>query len=244
MVNSVQTIAEPRLAIPDSNEQITVKSVFPLRRTTHYKYLKEQGEIADVAGFETTRFMLENGYFNLYKTQIAEGLEKVKRTRMGTSQSIKRTYKPIKQSRDDARARTCVVASTVNIMRALGKEITETELLRSVGENFGDNGNLPIDTFTERLKQEGFTKKYISERDPEELIEAIQSGYVVQAVWEDHSRVISGMFSGEDGETFLIVNDSLSDQPEAYAVSLQEIYSVPISWDNLTLVGYKAEAQN
>jgi|GEM_PF-4602671 len=241
MKSTATTIIEQGVKIPETEEILYIKPIFPLRKTKYYESLKSKGDIVEVDGFETTKFMFENGYFKYYKSQISEGLEKVKESKKGTQQSARRTYTPVKQSRDDNEARTCVVASTANIYRAFGKNTTEEELLNKLNDTFTENGTLPIGAFTAQLEQAGFSKKYISDKSPTELVEAIQQGFVVQAVWEDHTRVISGMFNNEDGETYLIVNDPLPNQPEAYAVSLQELYAVPLSWDNLTLTGYKLD---
>ena len=54
----------------------------------------------------------------------------------------------------------------------------------------------------------------------------------------DHARVISGMFNNEEGQTYLIVNDPLPEEPVEYAISLDELYRISLTWNPLSLTAY------
>jgi hypothetical protein len=231
---------------PEHLQPIELRSVFPLKKGQMYDYYKSRDELTSFqhpkfGEIETTKFTLSSN-FEYVGNKILNGLKAI-REKTTPGEESKIIFEPINQSKNDVDQQTCTVATAANIVRALMQDnfITEQSILEEVSEDdFHDEGQLSLSTALEILdKNYPLEAVSFDDRDPEQLIDLLKSGGVAQVVYEGHARLISGYFTNEDNEVFLIVNDPLPDRSSEYALNLEELYTVHFSHGTLSFAGYK-----
>jgi hypothetical protein len=228
-------------------QSIEVKRVFPLKKGDVYQFEKGRDEITTFihpkfGEIITTKFRLSNRF--KFRSQVIEtGINRI--IEETNSEVIQKMidFKPIKQSADNENNRTCTVATAANIVRALmpGMTIVEQDILDEIEqEHFSNNGELSLDIAL-NIIEDKFPISHLefTSRDPYQIKVALDQGSVIQATWESHAKLISGYFTNGHGEVFVIINDPLPNEPEQYAVNLEELFTIDLSCDNLSLAAFQ-----
>lgn len=151
---------------------------------------------------------------------------------------------PVKQSRDDDSARTCLVATAINTLKAFGiNPPTEEELIQEISssDSFDENGELGLPPILDYLRKQNLkTNNESIWGYPDKIVQGISEGGVIifgvpskGGNKRSHAKLLSGV-EIDDGNIMIREYDPNPMEPDSKLVPIREIMDELCNTDSNT----------